>query len=115
MTSPLSHPGGARAHATTSQSSRNTLQLRLHYIAAIWAPGAQGACRLRLELDGAGSPFVLTSINALARVNSTNPPLRSDSKFYDSIVRAWTGSLYATAASLASCPAPGDRAGWLVA
>eukprot|EP00198_Chlamydomonas_reinhardtii_P000244 XP_001689579.1 predicted protein [Chlamydomonas reinhardtii] len=75
--------------------------------------GAQAACRVRLELDGAASPVVLTGTNALSRVGSTSTPLSSDSKFEANVPRAWTGSLYAYAALLAACPT--DRAGWVTA
>ncbi|KAG2422576.1 hypothetical protein HXX76_015904 [Chlamydomonas incerta] len=77
-------------------------------------PGAHGLCRLRLELDGAASPVLLTSTNSLSRVGSTTAPMSSPSTFVN-VTRAWTGSLYATAASLAACPAPADRAGWVAA
>ncbi|KAG2449009.1 hypothetical protein HYH02_005763 [Chlamydomonas schloesseri] len=82
-------------------------------VLAGFSGGAEAACRVRLELDGATSPAVLTGTNALASVGSSGAPLSSDSKFEANVPRAWTGSLYAHAASLAACPT--DRAGWVTA
>ncbi|KAG2444711.1 hypothetical protein HXX76_001455 [Chlamydomonas incerta] len=90
---------------------RATVAAALVVAVLVFCGGAEAACRVRLELDGAASPVELTGTNALARVGSTTAPLSSDSKFEGNVPRAWTGSLYAFAASLAACPI--DRAGWV--
>ena len=76
---------------------------------------ARAACKVRLDIDPAASTLLLSSDNLL---RATSPPvfdIPSPSGFPANVTRGFQGSLYASSTALASCPSPGDAAGWLAA
>lgn len=76
---------------------------------------ADAACRVRLDIDPAASTLVLTSNNALRPRQPPFSDIPSPSSFARNVSRGFSGSLYASNAALAACPAADDAAAWLAA